>query len=603
VALTIRLLGPPAIERDSGPAPPPRGRKAWALLAYLLLADRPPGRRHLAELLFSDADDPLGALRWTLAELRRVLGAPGLLGGDPVATALGPGLEVDLQAVTVEPADPAPLLELGGELLEGISIAASPAFESWLVVERHRLAAAVEARLRQAALSLLASGRAEAAVAYAARVVARNPLEEGNHELLVRSLAAAGDRAAALRQVAVCEDTLRRELGIEPSAALRDAVATPAGSPVRLPVSGRAAVASQLEAGRAAIAAGAVQAGIDCLRRACADAAACADRALHGQALAALGGALVHAVRGRDEEGAAVLHEAIRLATGAGDRPTAVTAHRELGFVEVMAGRRQTAEAWLAKASALAETDDQLAAIGGVRGMNATDMGDYPTALEHLQGSVERARRAANHRQQAWSLANLARAHLLRDERSQAAAPIAGALEVVREQRWMAFLPWPQALKGELDLRAGHLDAAGDELEHAWTLACQLGDPCWEGMAARGLGLLHATRGDHATGTAWLAEAHTRCNRVTDRYQWVSAYVLDASIAAALARHDHAGAQRLVDTLASLAARGDMRELVVRAHLHRARLGDPTALASARLLAAGIDNPALTRLLDGVQAG
>jgi hypothetical protein len=29
------------------------------------------------------------------------------------------------------------------------------------------------------------------------------------------------------------------------------------------------------------------------------------------------------------------------------------------------------------------------------------------------------------------------------------------------------------------------------------------------------------------------------------------------------------------------------------------RLGDPTALASARLLAAGIDNPALDRLLDG----
>jgi hypothetical protein len=42
-----------------------------------------------------------------------------------------------------------------------------------------------------------------------------------------------------------------------------------------------------------------------------------------------------------------------------------------------------------------------------------------------------------------------------------------------------------------------------------------------------------------------------------------------------------------------------MRELVVRAHLHRGRLGDPAALASARLLAAGIDNPALDRLLDG----
>jgi hypothetical protein len=42
-----------------------------------------------------------------------------------------------------------------------------------------------------------------------------------------------------------------------------------------------------------------------------------------------------------------------------------------------------------------------------------------------------------------------------------------------------------------------------------------------------------------------------------------------------------------------------MRELVVRAHLHRSRLGDPTALASARLLGAAIDNPALARLVDG----
>jgi hypothetical protein len=68
-------------------------------------------------------------------------------------------------------------------------------------------------------------------------------------------------------------------------------------------------------------------------------------------------------------------------------------------------------------------------------------------------------------------------------------------------------------------------------------------------------------------------------------------------------RGDEAQARRLVDTLAALAARSDMRELVVRAQLHRGRLGDPTALASARMLAAGIDNPALTPLLDGVGAG
>ena len=70
-------------------------------------------------------------------------------------------------------------------------------------------------------------------------------------------------------------------------------------------------------------------------------------------------------------------------------------------------------------------------------------------------------------------------------------------------------------------------------------------------------------------------------------------------VATAIEQHDHARAGGLADGLAALAARGGMRELVVRAHLHRSHLGDPTALASARLLAGSIDNPALARLLDG----
>ena len=75
------------------------------------------------------------------------------------------------------------------------------------------------------------------------------------------------------------------------------------------------------------------------------------------------------------------------------------------------------------------------------------------------------------------------------------------------------------------------------------------------------------------------------------------AHVLDTIITTALDRDDHDRAAPLVVTLATLAARCDMRELVVRAHLHRSRLGDRTALASARLLGADIDNPALATLL------
>ena len=40
-----------------------------------------------------------------------------------------------------------------------------------------------------------------------------------------------------------------------------------------------------------------------------------------------------------------------------------------------------------------------------------------------------------------------------------------------------------------------------------------------------------------------------------------------------------------------------MRELVVRAAVHRARLGDPSGLAAARVLGEAIDNPLLRTAL------
>jgi DNA-binding SARP family transcriptional activator len=594
---TIRLLGPPSIEHGGSPVRPPRGRKTWAVLAYLLLADRPPSRKRLAELFFADADDPLGALRWTLAELRRALGTADQVTGDPVLLSLSTGTAVDVLAVTEDSADPAPLLTSGGELLEGVELEACPEFESWLLVERHRLCAAIEARLRETAVALVAGGRASDAIPYASKAVALNPLEQGNHELLVRSLAISGNRLGALRQIAVCEDLLRRELGIEASAALREASAVGPGSLAGPPLSGRAAAASQLEAGRAAIVAGAVDAGIQCLRRAVAESEHCKDLVLRGRALAALGGALVHAIRGHDEEGAIVLHEAILVAEEAGDRTTSVMAHRELGFVEVQAGRRRTAGSWLAKAQALAETDEEQAAILGVRGMNSSDQADYPAAFSQLGESVELAARCGDHRQQAWSLSIMGRAHLLRAELSQAGATVRESLDLVRQERWIAFLPWPQALQAELDLYAGDLEAATDGFEQAWVLGCQLNDPCWEGMAGRGLGILSAGRGDHAGAAEWLSQAASRASREPDRYQWVHAHVLDAATGAALDRGDDASARLLVAQLAALAARCDMRELMVRAQLHQARLGDTRAAESARLLGAEIDNPALTSLL------
>ena len=90
--------------------------------------------------------------------------------------------------------------------------------------------------------------------------------------------------------------------------------------------------------------------GVECLRLACSEAHASHDTALLAVCLAELGTALVHALRGRDEEGAAILHEALVAAEAADDRSTAVAAMRELGYVDVQAGRNAPAGRWLARA-------------------------------------------------------------------------------------------------------------------------------------------------------------------------------------------------------------------------------------------------------------
>jgi DNA-binding SARP family transcriptional activator len=123
--LAIRLLGPSEIERDGAVVAPPRGQKAWAVLAYVLLAERPVARTRLAGLIFGDADDPRGALRWTLAQLRRTLGVADALHGDPLELGLPAGTVVDVLALAS--GDPDPAL-IRGELLEGVDSAAGPEF-------------------------------------------------------------------------------------------------------------------------------------------------------------------------------------------------------------------------------------------------------------------------------------------------------------------------------------------------------------------------------------------------------------------------------------------------------------------------------------------
>ncbi|MGH2383130.1 MAG: hypothetical protein ACRDG7_18165 [Candidatus Limnocylindria bacterium] len=53
----------------------------------------------------------------------------------------------------------------------------------------------------------------------------------------------------------------------------------------------------------------------------------------------------------------------------------------------------------------------------------------------------------------------------------------------------MTFLAYPQSLLGAVDLAEGRIVEASDAFDSAFALGCQIGDPCWEGLGARGIGL------------------------------------------------------------------------------------------------------------------
>ncbi len=76
--MRIRLIGPPHISAGDR-LRPVRGHQVWALLARVLLADRPLTRSELSSELFPDTADPLGSLRWCLATARRALDAADFL--------------------------------------------------------------------------------------------------------------------------------------------------------------------------------------------------------------------------------------------------------------------------------------------------------------------------------------------------------------------------------------------------------------------------------------------------------------------------------------------------------------------------------------------
>lgn len=600
----IRLLGPPRIE-SVGTAPrQPRGRKAWAVLAYLALQPGGTGRARTAALLFPDAEDPLGALRWNLSELRRTLGADSV-GGDPLRLVLPAGWNCDVLAA-LQPAGGADPRTFDGDLLEGLAFEECPAFESWLEDQRHRLENAVLTLLYEASLAALAAGRADDAVDLATRALHLDPFNADCHAVLIKAMLALGDYRRAREQADKCRELYRRELGLGVPAEVRRALsdAAPPAEP-GLPASS-AAVRSYLDAAEASLSAGSVDRGLEQLRLAAEIAQRTGDHHLLAESLVTLSGALIHQAGGRGAEVADLLHRALKsegldpesLASAgrSSGRPAsrvAAAAYRELGYLSVQRGIPDRAASWLEQAARAADGfDDERSRILAIQGMAASDTAHYGEALAALAESSRLATAAGGRRLLAFSTALAGRVHLLRGNLEPAAECLDRAQELIAAEHWTAFEPFVAGLRGETYLAAGRLQDAAPLIDRSWVMADVAGDHCYLTLAAGAKARLSMALDDQAAAESWLK----RGLDTTPWYLWYRARLLDTAAEVAIDAGSPA-ARDYADRLGTMASRGALRELVVRAHSHRAVLGDAAAAETIPWLAKDIDNPALNTYL------
>lgn len=590
--LEIKLLGKPRLEGMG--AQQMRGRKSWALLAYLSLEGTVPSRSHLAETLFPDADDPIRALRWNLTEIRRALGSSSVGSGDRVHLQLPQDCRVDALDVVSAPWWVASAVHtLDQPLLDGFDNLGSPGFETWLVSKRRYLQHSAISSLREAVLAHLGEDRPERAIADAVRLVALDPYSEEDQALLIRCYSVAGDPEAAARQLASCRRLLRVELGVEPGPIL---LAASQLHPRPAKVLGRADIEAKLEAGDAAFEAGAIDTGLERLREAAAGGKNLGDDELSMRVCLALGSALAHAGRRHHPEGAAALHRSLDLAARI-DRPQAAAeAMTELGWIEFMAARYGRAHHWLNDALATS-TDPRIQTRAlWIRGKCWLEMGYYKASLDDLKAAAGSSEQSEDRARRIFCLSSLGRTQMLMGAREEAAASLTAALRIGEDEGFTWSTSLPGAFLAEVYIFWNMHDDAERLLDSSLAVAREVGDPSFETFACRGWGVLAASKKDLNGSLAWLKRGYSRWTSEPD-CEWALAFTLDA-LADVTSDWGLPEADRWITELESLASSTGMRELVSHCYLYRHRCGDSMALEKARALAQSIDNPELHRLLD-----
>ena len=244
--LSISLLGGFSVLRAGEPITAFGYDKVRALLAFLAVeADRPHRRDRLAALFWPEHPRAPGlqSLSQALYHLRHAIGdrdaRPQLLLLTPqtVQFNLASDFELDTLALqnTFKTATAHPHATLHrcdeclarlhaavalyrGSFLAGFTLPDSAEFDEWQTIQREHFQAIALEMLRSLWLAHDLRGEHGQALTYARQRLALDPWQEDAHREVMQTLAALGDRAAALAQFETCRRVLAAELGIALSA-------------------------------------------------------------------------------------------------------------------------------------------------------------------------------------------------------------------------------------------------------------------------------------------------------------------------------------------------------------------------------------------------
>lgn len=221
--ILCRTLGPVEVSVDGRPAPPElQWRKHAALLIYLARSPRRTRtREHLIGLLWADKPESAGrqSLNEALRIIRKITGEQGLK-TDATQVRLLPdavALDTDQLLARLSAGDWAGAAAVvGGDFMEGFSVAGASEFEDWLASERNAVRVESLRALTGLAEQQLAGGDLRASAESAQRAAAIEPSYEPAVRVMMRSLTLAGDRAGALERYDAFAQRLRETVGTRP---------------------------------------------------------------------------------------------------------------------------------------------------------------------------------------------------------------------------------------------------------------------------------------------------------------------------------------------------------------------------------------------------